>query len=105
MAVLLNCEALTKYFGTRLLFSGISLGIFEGERVGMIGPNGSGKSTLLGYWRGTETADAGEVSARRHSGLSTCRRKTSARSTTVEAALLSDALAGEHLDEHERAAR
>ena len=41
-AVLLTCESLTKGFGARLLFEGLSFGLSEGDRVGLIGPNGSG---------------------------------------------------------------
>ncbi len=66
MATLISCQNLTKAYGTRKLFSGISLGIDEDERLGIIGPNGAGKSTLLQIFAGMETADAGSVSARRN---------------------------------------
>src|SRR5919201_591086 len=46
-AVLLSCEAISKAYGTRSLFDGLSFGLFEGDQVGLVGPNGSGKSTLL----------------------------------------------------------
>ena len=42
-----SCTGLAKSFGARRLFTGIALGISEGERLGLIGANGSGKSTLL----------------------------------------------------------
>ena len=45
--LLLSCEGISKAFGSRPLFEDLSLGLFEGDRVGLIGPNGSGKSTLL----------------------------------------------------------
>jgi ATP-binding cassette subfamily F protein uup len=65
MAILLSCRDLSKSFGVRPLFSGLSFGLFEGERAGMIGPNGAGKSTLLKILAGRETADEGEIAARR----------------------------------------
>lgn len=65
MAILLSCRELTKAFGLRTLFKGITLGLFEGERTGLIGPNGSGKSTLLRILAGLEQADSGELTFRR----------------------------------------
>ncbi len=65
MAILLSCRELTKAFGLRTLFKGITLGLFEGERTGLIGPNGSGKSTLLRILAGLEQADSGELTFRK----------------------------------------
>ncbi|MDX6769420.1 MAG: ABC-F family ATP-binding cassette domain-containing protein [Elusimicrobiota bacterium] len=65
MAILLSCQKLSKSFGLRPLFEGLSLGLFEGERAGMIGPNGAGKSTLLRILAGLETPDEGTLSVRR----------------------------------------
>jgi ATP-binding cassette subfamily F protein uup len=64
-ALLLSCEDVTKAFGSRPLFDGLSFGLFEGDRVGLIGPNGSGKSTLLKILAGQETPDSGTRSVRR----------------------------------------
>jgi ATP-binding cassette subfamily F protein uup len=63
--LLLSCDSLTKAFGSKPLFDGLSFGLFEGDRVGLIGPNGSGKSTLLKILAGLETPDAGTRSVRR----------------------------------------
>ena len=63
--MLLTARNLAKSFGPRLLFSGITLGLTEGERIGLIGANGSGKSTLLRILAGVESPDDGEVIARR----------------------------------------
>jgi ATP-binding cassette subfamily F protein uup len=65
MAILLSCQNLSKSFGPRPLFEGLSFGLFEGERTGLIGPNGAGKSTLLKILAGQESCDSGEVIARR----------------------------------------
>ncbi len=65
MGILLSCRHLSKSFGVRPLFEGLSFGLFEGERTGMIGPNGAGKSTILKILAGLEHADEGEVTARR----------------------------------------
>ena len=63
--MLLTGRNLAKSYGPRLLFSGITLGFSEGERVGLIGANGSGKSTLLRIFAGLEKPDEGELIARR----------------------------------------
>ena len=65
MAILLSCQNLSKSFGARPLFEGLSFGLSEGERTGLIGPNGAGKSTLLKILAGAETRDSGEVTPRR----------------------------------------
>ena len=56
--LLISCQSVTKSYGPQPLFSGISLGFFADERLGLIGPNGSGKSTLLKILAGTETCDS-----------------------------------------------
>ena len=63
-SLLLSCEAVSKAYGTRLLFEGLSFGLFEGDHAGLVGPNGSGKSTLLRILAGIETADRGTRSLR-----------------------------------------
>src|SRR3954469_23264946 len=65
MAILLSCRNLSKSFGSRPLFEGLSFGLFDNERTGLIGPNGAGKSTLLKILAGLETPDAGELTMRR----------------------------------------
>jgi ATP-binding cassette subfamily F protein uup len=65
MAILLSCQGLSKSFGARPLFEGLSFGLCEGERTGLIGPNGAGKSTLLKMLAGLEAPDAGVLSMRR----------------------------------------
>ncbi|MEI7658740.1 MAG: ABC-F family ATP-binding cassette domain-containing protein [Phycisphaerae bacterium] len=65
MPVALSARGLAKTFGTRNLFSGVSLSIEDRERLALIGPNGSGKSTLLKLLAGMEHADEGEVDGRK----------------------------------------
>lgn len=50
----LQIENLTKSFGDRILFENISLGIGEGDRIGLIAKNGAGKTTLLNILAGKE---------------------------------------------------
>ena len=57
-------ENLTKSFGDLVLFENISLGLSEGQRVGLIA-NGSGKTTLLNILSGKEGYDSGTISFRR----------------------------------------
>lgn len=57
----MQVEGLTKSFGDRLLFSDVTFGLVQGERVGLIAANGSGKTTLLNIIAGNENPDEGSV--------------------------------------------
>jgi ATP-binding cassette subfamily F protein uup len=61
MASLVNLETVTKSYGTTTVLDGVSLGIGDGERVGVVGRNGGGKTTLLRIITGAEPPDAGRV--------------------------------------------
>ncbi|MDO5094469.1 MAG: ABC-F family ATP-binding cassette domain-containing protein [Propionibacteriaceae bacterium] len=61
MANLVNLESVSQAFGTRVLLDGVSLGIGEGEVIGVVGRNGDGKTTLLRILTGDLTPDAGRV--------------------------------------------
>ena len=65
MVPYLQVENLTKSFGDLLLFQGISFGIAQGQRVGLIAKNGSGKTTLLNILAGREGYDEGQITYRR----------------------------------------
>ena len=58
---LVNLEGVSKAFDIRPLLDDVSLGISEGDRIGIVGRNGSGKSTLLKVMAGVEPPDAGRV--------------------------------------------
>lgn len=62
---LLSAQDLSKTFGVKTLFEGITFSVMPSERVGLIGPNGSGKSTLLKILAGLEDPDNGVVYPRR----------------------------------------
>ena len=57
----LSVENIAKAYGERELFSNISFGINEGEKVGFVAKNGSGKTSLLNILSGADTPDAGNV--------------------------------------------
>jgi ATP-binding cassette subfamily F protein uup len=65
MANLVNLEAVSKSYGIRPLLADVSLGVDEGDRIGVVGLNGGGKTTLLEVLAGLEAPDAGRVSQSR----------------------------------------
>lgn len=58
---LVNLEGVSKAFDIKQLLEEVSLGISEGDRIGIVGRNGSGKSTLLRVLASAEPADRGRV--------------------------------------------
>ncbi len=56
-----NIEEVSKAFDIKELLIGVSLGVSEGDRIGIVGRNGSGKSTLMKIIAGAETPDSGRV--------------------------------------------
>jgi ATP-binding cassette subfamily F protein uup len=61
MAHLLNVEGVTVAFAARRLLDGVSLGLDDGDRVGVVGRNGDGKSTLLRVLARRQAPDSGRV--------------------------------------------
>ncbi len=59
---LVNLEKVSKSYGVRPLLTDVSLGIGEGERIGIVGRNGDGKTTLLEVLTGALEPDSGRVS-------------------------------------------
>ena len=64
MAHLLGAEALHLEFPTKVVFDRVSLGIDEGDRIGVVGRNGDGKSSLLAMLAGRLEPDGGRVTVR-----------------------------------------
>ncbi len=105
MALLVSCNLLAKSFGSRTLFENISLGISEGERLGLIGPNGSGKSTLLKILSGRLEPDSGTISLRRNTRVGYVPQTSEFPAGQTVAEAIEQALAGERLEDAERAGR
>ncbi|MGV8968284.1 MAG: ABC-F family ATP-binding cassette domain-containing protein [Cellulomonas sp.] len=61
MAHLLGADSISLTLGTRTLFDDVSLGIDDGDRIGIVGPNGAGKSTLLRMLAARSEPDAGRI--------------------------------------------
>jgi len=64
MAHLLGAEALHLEFPTKVVFDSVTLGLNEGDRVGVVGRNGDGKSSLLAMLAGRLQPSAGRVTVR-----------------------------------------
>ena len=62
---LLSAENLSKSFGERSLFTDLSFGINQGQKIALIARNGSGKTTLLNILAGKDQADSGRLSYRK----------------------------------------
>ena len=67
MAHLLGAEAVHLEYSTQVVFESVTVGISDGDRIGIVGRNGDGKSSLLDLLTGQVRADAGRVTQR--SGL------------------------------------
>jgi ATP-binding cassette subfamily F protein uup len=64
MAHLLGAEALHLQFPTKVVFDSVTLGLNDGDRVGVVGRNGDGKTSLLAMLAGRQRPDAGRVTVR-----------------------------------------
>ena len=64
--LLLNTYKLEKSFAGKTLFQNVSLGIEEGDRIGLVGPNGAGKSTLMRILAGQMDTDSGDVTKKKN---------------------------------------
>ena len=85
-------EGLTKSYGDRLLFGDVTLGVYEGDKIGIIAKNGAGKTTFLRCVAGLEQYDSGTVTFR--NGLKVAmleQQPTFEPTSTVVEACLSNA--------------
>ncbi|GMA96079.1 hypothetical protein GCM10025881_29030 [Pseudolysinimonas kribbensis] len=64
MAHLLGAERIALEYPTRVVFDDVTVGIEEGDRIGVVGRNGDGKSTLLRLLAGRQQPDSGRVTRR-----------------------------------------
>ena len=69
MANLVNAERVSLAFGTRTILDGVSLGLDNGDVVGVVGRNGDGKTTLLELLVGSRRPDAGQVVRNRSASI------------------------------------
>ncbi|MFC5500835.1 ABC-F family ATP-binding cassette domain-containing protein [Lysinimonas soli] len=64
MAHLLGAENISLEYPTKVVFENVTVGIDEGDRIGVVGRNGDGKSTLLRLLSGRQQPDSGRVTRR-----------------------------------------
>lgn len=64
MAFMMGCERIGLEFATKKVFDGLTLGVNDGDRIGIVGRNGDGKSTLLRLLAGELEPDTGRVTSR-----------------------------------------
>ncbi|HCA51926.1 MAG TPA: ABC transporter ATP-binding protein, partial [Mycobacterium sp.] len=64
MAHLLGGETLRLAYPNRVVFDSVTVGVNDGDRIGIVGRNGDGKSSLLGLLTGRITPDSGRVTRR-----------------------------------------
>ena len=85
----LGLEHVSLAFATKTVFTDVTQGVFEGDRIGIVGRNGDGKSTLLKLLDGTQEPDSGRVTRRNGltSGMLTQRDALDDNATLREAAL------------------
>ncbi|MHA6525557.1 ABC-F family ATP-binding cassette domain-containing protein [Tessaracoccus sp. G1721] len=76
MANLVNLEAVTHGFGTRILLDSVSLGLGAGEVIGVVGRNGDGKTTLLRILTGDLVPDAGRVTVATNASIGVLTQAT-----------------------------
>ncbi|MBE9373908.1 ABC-F family ATP-binding cassette domain-containing protein [Saccharopolyspora sp. HNM0983] len=98
MVNLVNLESVSKSYGVRPLLDGVSLGVAQGQRIGVVGLNGGGKTTLLEVLSGLADPDGGRVSHGRDLRMSVVTQRTElpAGATVRNAVLDPLGLSAEH---------
>jgi ABC transport system ATP-binding/permease protein len=105
MPPILNAQGVTKQFGAKALFKGISFTVDDGARIGLIGPNGAGKSTLLAVLGGLTEPDEGEVAVRKRARTAYVPQESIFEAGVTVRAVLETALKALHGSETEREGR
>jgi len=104
LGILVSCQNISKSYSSRPLFTDISFGIEERERVGLIGPNGAGKSTLLKILAALLEPDGGTVVARRQLRVAYLRQEQKFDAFATVEQIVTAAACEVEFEEHERAA-
>ncbi|MHB9003869.1 MAG: ABC-F family ATP-binding cassette domain-containing protein [Coriobacteriia bacterium] len=73
--MIISLDNVTKTFGERVLFSGVSLRVGARDRFALVGPNGAGKTTLLEIITGAQDADFGTVTIARDAQIGYLRQE------------------------------
>ena len=70
---MIQLDSVTRQHGSQVLLIDASMGVFRGERIGLVGPNGAGKSTVFRMMVGDETPDNGQVNVASADGESAAK--------------------------------
>ncbi|HEV2454993.1 MAG TPA: ATP-binding cassette domain-containing protein, partial [Verrucomicrobiae bacterium] len=70
MSTIIAATDIVVHYGERAILDRITLGIQEGERIGLVGRNGCGKTTFLKILAGLQSPDSGEITRQRHLAVS-----------------------------------
>src|SRR5690349_21259474 len=70
MSTIISATDIVVHYGERAILDSATLGIQEGDRIGLVGRNGCGKTTFLRILAGLQSPDSGEVSKRRDLAVS-----------------------------------
>src|SRR5436189_4640235 len=65
MPSIITATEITVRFGERAVLDAATLGVAEGDRIGLVGRNGCGKTTFLRILAGLQAPDSGDLSRRR----------------------------------------
>ncbi len=104
MGILVSCQSIGKSYSSRPLFTDISFGIEEGDRLGLIGPNGSGKSTLLKILSNITSPDQGQLVSRKNLRLAYVEQDESFPDDQTIQTIVEEAASRAPFEDHERAA-